>query len=353
MSIGTTIKKLRRDKGITQEQLAEFLGLSTNAVSQWECDKTAPDISHLPVLANIFEVSADVLLEIDLAKSKKQAEIEKFLAEESAFFNQGKTEERLKLCRAMQKKYPNDETVRYRLMWVLRNASDRENFDEIISIGEQLLKSENTNYRMGAIRCLCFTHQRMGDKKAARQYADMMPQGIDTDLQLHVLEGDELVMHCQNYFWKVCDKMYLYMIRLLDCPEAKYTPEQKHTMWKMLYDIVCIIFSDKDFGFFDDRLARISFFMAAQSAKAGQFEQALDELELMTVHLEALQSFSQIQHTSLLVNTIKVAQSNIFKSQAETLGHAYWRQLNSPESIFASVKNFPRYAAIVERLAAL
>ena len=72
MSIGTTIKKLRREKAMTQEQLAELLGLSTNAVSQWECDKTAPDISHLPVLANIFEVSADVLLEIDLAKSKNQ-----------------------------------------------------------------------------------------------------------------------------------------------------------------------------------------------------------------------------------------------------------------------------------------
>ena len=72
MSIGTTIKRLRRDRGMTQEQLAELLGLSTNAISQWECDKTAPDISNLPVLANIFEVSADVLLGIDLEKSKKQ-----------------------------------------------------------------------------------------------------------------------------------------------------------------------------------------------------------------------------------------------------------------------------------------
>ena len=41
MSIGTTIKKLRRDRNITQEQLAELLGVSTNAVSQWECE-----ISH-------------------------------------------------------------------------------------------------------------------------------------------------------------------------------------------------------------------------------------------------------------------------------------------------------------------
>ena len=351
MSIGTTIKRLRRDRGMTQEQLAELLGLSTNAISQWECDKTAPDISNLPILANIFEVSADILLEIDIAKSKKKAEIEEFLAEESALFNQGKTEERLQLCRAMQKKYPNDETVRYRLMWILRNASDRENFDEIVSIGEQLLNSENINYRMGAITCLCFAHQRVGDKKVARQYADMMPQ--HTDLHLHVLEGEELVTHCQNYFWKVCDTMHLYMKYLLDCPEARYTPEEKHSMWKMLYDMVGIIFCDKDFGFYDDRLATISFYMAAQSAKAEKFERALTELETMLNHLESLQNFSKTEHTSLLVNKVKVTQSNIFKSQAETLGHAYWRHLNSQESVFAPIKSSPRYAAIVEKLALL
>ena len=38
MSIGTTIKRLRRERDITQEQLAEYLGISTGAVSQWECE---------------------------------------------------------------------------------------------------------------------------------------------------------------------------------------------------------------------------------------------------------------------------------------------------------------------------
>ena len=38
MSIGSTIKKLRRDHDMTQEQLAEYLGITANAVSQWECE---------------------------------------------------------------------------------------------------------------------------------------------------------------------------------------------------------------------------------------------------------------------------------------------------------------------------
>ena len=352
MSIGTTIKRLRREKGMTQEQLAEFLGLSTNAISQWECDKTAPDISNLPVLASIFEVSADILLEIDIAKSKKQAEIEEFKEKYAKLHSQGKTEERVLLSRAMQKKYPNDETVRHHLMRALQNEDVDKYFEEIVSLGEQLLQSKKTEYRMGAIRGLCLTYLHKGDRKTALQYADMMPPA--EDLHLHVLEGDELVMHCQNYFWKIFDKMYVYLLYLIDCPEAGYTFEEKHSMLKMLYDMIGMIFSDGDFGFFYDRLARISFFMAAQSAKSGEFEKALEELEMLIAHLEKLQSFSQIEHTSLLVNKIKFSSDNITKHTEEPLGHFYWRHLNRVlADAYAPVKDSARYIAIKERLAAL
>ena len=348
MSIGTTIKKLRRDRNITQEQLAEMLGVSTNAVSQWECDKTAPDISHLPILANIFEVSADVLLEIDIAKSKKQTEIKEFTAKYAELHSQGKTAERLKLSRAMQKKYPNDETVRYYLMRVLQNGYADESFDEIVMLGEQLLESTNMEYKMGAIRGLCFTYLHMGDRAKALQYADMMPPA--EDLYLHVLEGDELVEHCQNYFWKVCDRMYLYMKYLIDCKDSGYTHEEKHTIWNSLYNMFHMIFTDKDFGFYNDRLARISFFMALESGKAGLFERAIEELEKLLMHLENYKGFKEIAHSSLLVNKIKIDQSNIAKSSEETLGHAYLRYLNNNDNVFSPIKNDPRYTSIKEHL---
>ena len=351
MSIGTTIKKLRRDRNITQEQLAELLGVSTNAVSQWECDKTAPDISHLPILANIFEVSADILLEIDIAKSKKQTEIKEFASKYTELHSQGKIAERLKLSRAMQKKYPNDETVRYYLMRVLQNGYADESFDEIVMLGEQLLESTNMEYKMGAIRGLCFTYLHMGDRAKALQYADMMPPA--EDLYLHVLDGDELVEHCQNYFWKVCDRMYLYMKYLIDCKDSGYTHEEKHAMWNSLYDMFHMIFTDKDFGFYNDRLVRISFFMALESGKAGQFERAMEELEKLLIYLENYKGFTGISHSSLLVNKIKIGQSNIAKSSEETLGHAYLRYLNNNDNVFASIKNDPRYTSIKERLAAL
>ena len=351
MSIGTTIKKLRRDRNITQEQLAEMLGVSTNAVSQWECDKTAPDISHIPILANIFEVSADILLEIDITKSKKQFEINEFTAKYAELHSQGKTEERLNLSRAMQKKYPNDETVRYYLMRVLQNGYANENFDEIVALGEQLLNSTNMQFRMGTIQCLCYMYLNHGNKEKALQYADMIPPAMD--LRLHVLEGDELVEHCQNYFWNVCGHMYLYMKYLIDCKEAGYTPEEKHYMWNILYDMIHMIFSENDFGFWHDRLGRISFFMALESGKQKLFDRAMQELEQVIMHFESYQNFNAISHTSLLVNKVKVDLSNIAKSTDETLGHMYLRYLNNNDVVFEMIKDTPRYINIKEQLSNL
>ena len=67
----------------------------------------------------------------------------------------------------MQKKYPNDETVRYYLMRVLQNGYIDESFDEIVMLGEQLMESTNMEYRTGAIRGLCFTYLHKGNRTKA------------------------------------------------------------------------------------------------------------------------------------------------------------------------------------------
>ena len=351
MSIGTTIKKLRRERNMTQEQLAELLGLSTNAVSQWECDKTAPDISNIPMLASIFEVSADVLLEIDIAKNKKQAEIKTFIETYQLLHSQGKTAERLTLCRGMQKKYPNDETVLYLLMQTLQNGYPTECFDEIVMLGERLLTAQSMAHRTGAIRGLCFTYLAKGDRQKAKEYADMMP--INQDLYLHVLEGDELAEHCRNYFWKACDKMYLYMQYHLNCEASGYTPAERHEARKMLYDMFHMIFRDGDLGFWHGRLARISFFMACDSMRVGEHDRALCELEQMIGHLEGLQSFTSLTHTSLLVRGLETHQAYMSRSHEETLAQSYLRYLNNQTELFAPVSEDARFVDVKQKMSSM
>ena len=60
-TLGTNIMRLRKEAGMTQEQLANALGISYQAVSKWENGVSCPDISTLPLLADLFSVSIDSL----------------------------------------------------------------------------------------------------------------------------------------------------------------------------------------------------------------------------------------------------------------------------------------------------
>lgn len=109
MSIGAVIKKLRKEKNFTQEQLAEYVGISAQAISQWECDKSAPNIYQIPILAKIFNISADVILEIN--PSGIEIEIQSFLKKYNDLGNLGEKKEHFDMTESMYKKYPSDEGV--------------------------------------------------------------------------------------------------------------------------------------------------------------------------------------------------------------------------------------------------
>ena len=63
MTIGKRIALLRKEKGMTQEDLSNAMGISPQAVSKWENDQTCPDISALPKLSKLLGVTVDELLE--------------------------------------------------------------------------------------------------------------------------------------------------------------------------------------------------------------------------------------------------------------------------------------------------
>ncbi len=61
-TFGATIASMRKEKGMTQLELAEMMGVTDKAVSKWERDLSFPDISSLPKLAEVFDVSVDELI---------------------------------------------------------------------------------------------------------------------------------------------------------------------------------------------------------------------------------------------------------------------------------------------------
>lgn len=74
LTIGENIRKLRRGKDMTQEQLAERLGVTYQSVSRWENGTAYPDMELLPAISDIFSVSVDELLGIPENEREKRAE---------------------------------------------------------------------------------------------------------------------------------------------------------------------------------------------------------------------------------------------------------------------------------------
>lgn len=62
MSIGDRIQSLRKSKGISQEELADKIGVSRQAVSKWESEQSTPDIDKIILLSEYFETTTDYLL---------------------------------------------------------------------------------------------------------------------------------------------------------------------------------------------------------------------------------------------------------------------------------------------------
>lgn len=94
------IKELRKERGMTQKELAEKMQVSFQTVSKWENGVNLPDITHIPRLAEIFKVSADVIL--GLEPLEKKSELRKF--DDVAYWNENR--ELIKIWKAL---YWNDD----------------------------------------------------------------------------------------------------------------------------------------------------------------------------------------------------------------------------------------------------
>lgn len=77
LHLGENIIRLRKKEHMTQEELANYMGVSKSSVSKWETSATYPDIMFLPELANLFNVTLDELIgyEPQLNKNKSEESI--------------------------------------------------------------------------------------------------------------------------------------------------------------------------------------------------------------------------------------------------------------------------------------
>lgn len=177
INIGNKIKSLRKKMSLTQEQLAENIGVSFQAVSKWENNIALPDITLIPVLARFFGVSTDEILSYD--STEKDNEINEIVCKAAECRETDASEGRAILEYGL-KKYPDNEILLNNMLYVI-NYSD--NPDETISLTSKLIdKTASDEIKYDALRFLAYAYNAKGDSQSAVSALEQIPEIYFTKL---------------------------------------------------------------------------------------------------------------------------------------------------------------------------
>lgn len=163
--LSENIKRLRLEKGLTQENLSEFLGVTSQSVSNWERGESYPDIIILPEIAGFFKVSVDELLGVNRAED--EAEIIKEL---EAYDNLTDEKLKLEIINKLKEKFPNDFRILLRYMTSLVHFKENtpENVAKIIAIYENIKQNcNNDKIRISAKRHIAELYKGLSEKEGS------------------------------------------------------------------------------------------------------------------------------------------------------------------------------------------
>ena len=111
LNLSENLKQLRKNKNLTQEDVASELGVSFQAVSRWENELSYPDIELLPRIAALFDVSMDALFDMD--SNSEEIKIEKYCEESEKLES---IEEKISLTKEYIEKIPTNVYLKQRLL---------------------------------------------------------------------------------------------------------------------------------------------------------------------------------------------------------------------------------------------
>ena len=151
LNLAETLKRLRKEKDLTQEDVASELGVTFQSVSRWENGQSYPDIELLPAIAALYDVSLDKLFSVD--KESEGAKIGKYAEEEGAIWDD--TDARIALTKKYVLENPNCAFFKMKLI------------DLYHSLG-----LEKARTKLDEMRSLCrFVVDHPTDEWSGRDYA--------------------------------------------------------------------------------------------------------------------------------------------------------------------------------------
>lgn len=177
--LGAKIRALRKQKGFSQEVLAQALGVSFQAVSKWETATTLPDVALIPAIASFFGVSTDELFDMNLMEQEqKVAE----LCREAAACRWSDPARSEQMLRDALTLYPGNDVILNNLLYTLQSPDRRE---EIVTLCRSILEITRDNeVKYDVLRILARTYREMGQQELVMPTLQQIPELYFAKLEL-------------------------------------------------------------------------------------------------------------------------------------------------------------------------
>ena len=358
LNIGETIKKLRRERDITQEEFAEVLGVSCQSVSRWENNLCYPDIELIPMIAAFFNISTDKLMGVDDIAEKKV--VDKYLKDFQVAISIGNIDECIRIARAGVAEFPNNYGLLNKLMYALFVATsddadiidwkeNRQKYDaEIVALGERIMKyCPDAKIKLEATDRLAFHHCEMGRKQQGRAiFETFSPMSYCREWSLKwALSEDEELPHWRNFILQSYYALSDGLWQLVD----------------LVSDEDAVVISEKslalDHLIFDDDHPRVDwcstshyFDYAKRLVKVNRIEEAIESLKICVKHAYEFEHRpDEIKTTSLLIGE-KIKKRNDFETTDSRPLHEIVRDKWLAEKEFDAIRDTEEFKEILKQL---
>ncbi|MBQ9718327.1 MAG: helix-turn-helix transcriptional regulator [Clostridia bacterium] len=283
-NIGKRIRELRKKNDLTQEKLADYLGVSYQAVSKWETGVSSPDLSLIRPLTKLLHVTADELLGIEEDSDSRFAELEQMY---KSTYTTGDLSERWRAANLAAAEYPGNlkclswlaDAQYYHAYDFLLDEPDRyrAELEKSVRLSERVLEDcEDEEIRNHMLSNIVVCLSELGRRDEARTYAEQYPEKRNfgrEELLSFCLTGEDLVRHHQEQIKDALET-------LCNALNSVWSLNSVLTAEAVIKTVI----PDENYVIFHEHLARLAIDQAKALTREGRYDEAVAALEKAKYH---------------------------------------------------------------------
>lgn len=250
MQINEQIKKYRKEAGLTQEQIANYLGVSTPAVNKWEKGTTFPDVTLLPALARLLKIDLDTLFAFHEALT--DVEVEAF-SRELVILSQESPDKAFEMAVRKIQEYPQSDSLLISAANLL-NASlvlspmeeeKKQGYEALVMQWlERAAESSNAEIKNTAISILLGKVMEAGDYDRASAFLDQLPKQqfdktpYEANILIHQEKLDEAAVLLESKLLQSLSSVQAYCLKLVDVELKCNQPDKARQISEIIEQMV-------------------------------------------------------------------------------------------------------------------